>query len=132
MTVWYNSKNYCEHWWILLVIFEVYELGLKAQFAGIKLITFTCFYWFFIVEKFLNNWYKHANFIDFLCAIFWAQTVPIPPSCILQMLCNVVNFHVDFVSTLIWRYLTLRRHINLTATLKQRWIVCWVMFFVML
>ena len=45
------------------------------------------------------------------------------------MLFNVVNSNVDvqnFVSTLIWRCPTSRRHINLRATLKQRWNICWV------
>ena len=42
---------------------------------------------------------------------------------------NVVNFNVDVhnvVPTLIWRCTTWRRHINLKATLKRRWNVCWV------
>ena len=47
-------------------------------------------------------------------------------------LLNVVNFKVFFfnvdlhsvVSTLIWRYATSRRHINLKTTLNGRWNVC--------
>ena len=41
---------------------------------------------------------------------------------------NVVNFNVDVhnvVSTLIWRCVTSRRHINLKSTLNWRWNVCW-------
>ena len=41
---------------------------------------------------------------------------------------NVVNFNVDVhnvVSTLIWRCVTSRRHINLKTTLKRRRNVCW-------
>ena len=39
------------------------------------------------------------------------------------------HFFVDvhnIVSTLIWSYATSQRHINLKATLNQRWNVCWV------
>ena len=45
---------------------------------------------------------------------------------------NVASFNVDIqlvVSTLIWLCPTLRRHINLTETLKQRWNFCWDTFF---
>ena len=47
---------------------------------------------------------------------------------VVSTLLNVVDFNVDVrnvVSTLIWRCATSRRHINLKATLKQRWNVCW-------
>ena len=40
----------------------------------------------------------------------------------------VVNFNVDIhkvVSTLMWRCVTSRRHINLKTTLNRRWNVCW-------
>ena len=43
---------------------------------------------------------------------------------------NVVNFNVDVhnvISTLIWRCVTSRCHINPKTTLKRRWNVCWVM-----
>ena len=43
----------------------------------------------------------------------------------------VVNFNVDIhnvASTLIWRWVTSRRHINLTTTLNRRWNVCWVTY----
>ena len=43
---------------------------------------------------------------------------------VVSTLLKVVNFNV--VSTLIWRCATLRRHINLKATLNRRWNVCWV------
>ena len=39
-------------------------------------------------------------------------------------------FNVDIhnvVSMLIWHCPTLRRHINLTKTLRQRWNICWVL-----
>ena len=36
---------------------------------------FTRFYWLIIVEKLQ----KRVNFIDFMFAVKWAQTVPIPP-----------------------------------------------------
>ena len=42
---------------------------------------------------------------------------------------NVVSFNVgkhNVVSTLIWRCVTSRSHINLITTLKQWWKVCWV------
>ena len=44
-------------------------------------------------------------------------------------LLNVVNFNVyiHVVSTLIWYYPTLRSHIALTTTLRQRWNVFWVL-----
>ena len=48
---------------------------------------------------------------------------------IVSTLLNVVNFNVDIhnvVSSMIWRCATLRRHINLKATLNRRWNVCWV------
>ena len=133
MTVWYNSKGYC--WKLIIFVCDfrsicIWSIGTVwiQKIADIKLMTFTCFYWLFNVEKFSNNSYKRANFMDFLCAIFWAQTVPIPSSFILLTLCNIVNFEVNLVSTLIWRSPTLPRHINLTATLKRCWNVCWVIY----
>ena len=44
---------------------------------------------------------------------------------------NVVNANVDIrnvVSTLIWRCVTSRLHINLKTTLKRRWNVCWDLY----
>ena len=49
---------------------------------------------------------------------------------VVSALLNVANFNFDvhnIAATLIWRCVTLRRHINLKTMLNRRWNYCWVM-----
>ena len=108
---------------------------IKWVICFLKLKKFFCFFQLF--ENCLQNFVSTlVNFVkldvkngNIVSALSDVVNINVEIDNINLTLLNVVNFNVyiHVVSTLIWYYPTLRSHIALTTTLRQRWNVFWVL-----
>ena len=136
-TSWYFTK-----WYGLNILLAIQYIPCFKNFAALQ-IFFHIFFlkwrikWrkfepsiFFEAQKYYFVFESRLNFHFFQMVILttFIDQINVEMGNVDSSLLNVVNFNVEVrnvVSTLIWRCATSRRHINLKATLKQRWNVCW-------
>ena len=80
-----SKEPFCDKllpWQIQIQIHKLDVLGQlqpKNSYLGdIKTFLYVIYFW-----KVVNKWNKQRDFVNFLGAVFWAQTLPIPVICIL-------------------------------------------------